>query len=362
MTNVQNQLDPPDTDDIATFDCSHAVRLTGREWLVVAAALLALIVAGPPIGKRVERFEPGSDYRVPYELSHDFWQYGRHCRRACEQGKVLVIGDSGVWGHYVQPEQSLTHYLNELAGSDRFANLGLDGLHPAALEGLLRHYATDTSGRTVLLHLNPLWLSSRKHDLQTTKEFDFHHPTLVPQFAVNIPCYAAPLSRRIWIAACRKIPFARWASHIRTAHFEDIDPLGSPGAGGEPASERPPGEAPARQEMEWVDLEGSLQWQFFRRAVGLLRERDNRLFVLIGPLNESLLTDQNRAMYGRIREGMETWFRENDVPCLVPSALPPEYYVDSSHARPGGYAMLARVLMQDPAFAAATRNARPPGR
>ncbi|RPJ25468.1 MAG: hypothetical protein EHM35_15520, partial [Planctomycetaceae bacterium] len=176
-------------DEIAAFDCSHYVRLSGRQWLIVTVALLALIGLGPRIWEHIEGFNPGGDYRVPYELSNDYWLYSRHCSHMCEQGKILVIGDSVVWGHYVEPDRTLSHYLNELSGGDKFANLGADGTHPAALQGLLRYYGVDIHGRTVLLHLNPLWMSSAKHDLQTTKEFRFNHAELVPQFTPRIPCY-----------------------------------------------------------------------------------------------------------------------------------------------------------------------------
>lgn len=368
MNEKTSHVTPADADDIAAFDCSHHVRLSGREWLIVTAVLLTFIGLGPRVWERIEGLAPGGDYRVPYELSNDYWLYSRHCDRVCEKGKTLVIGDSVVWGHYVEPDQTLSHYLNEFSGSDRFVNLGADGTHPAALQGLLKYYGRHIHGRTVLLQLNPLWMSSAKHDLQTTKEFRFNHADLVPQFTPAIPCYKAPVSARIRIALRREIPFAGWVSHMRAAYYQNLDlaawtmehpydcpvmamtrKLPEPRA---PEKRLQALKEPRKQDMAWVDLETSLQWRFFRQAVQWLRDRGNEVFVLVGPFNEHMLTDQNKATYGRLKDGIEAWMRENRVPYLIPAALPPECYVDASHPPAEGYALLARTVMESPSFKA----------
>jgi hypothetical protein len=365
MRNEKDPISQSNHSDVADFDCSHYVRLWGRQWLVVAVTLLALVGLGPSVWERIERFGPDDDYRVPYELSNDYWLYHRHSHRACEQEKVLLVGDSVVWGHYVEPDQTLSHWLNELSGGGKFVNLGADGTHPAALEGLLRHYGADISGRTVVLHLNPLWMSSSKHDLQTTKEFHFNHPELVPQLIVKIPCYKAPWSTRVGIAVRRKLLFFNWTSHMRAAYFQNMSlaawsiehPYACPLAAmarelPEPAAPERPSQAsqsrrePRRQEMAWVDLDSSLQWRFFRRTVQLLRQRGNTVFVLVGPFNEHMLTDENRVVYDHLKHGIETWMLVNRVPHLVAPPLPPERYVDASHPDAEGYALLARMLME----------------
>jgi hypothetical protein len=363
------QRDSARADDAPAFDCSHLVRLSGREWFIVAVVILCLVRFGPVLWNRVEAFHPGSDYRVPYELSSDYWLYRRHCSRACGQEKILVVGDSVVWGHYVPPEQTLSHYLNEFSGSEQFANLGLDGTHPAALEGLLRYYGAHIWGRTVLLHFNPLWLSSSKHDLQTTKEFHFNHSELVAQFAPKIPCYKAPFAQRLRIAVQRKMPFSNWTSHLRVAYCQSKDlqtwtlehPYSNPlwvMLRGLPEPQGP-GEMPSgswldkggkRQDLAWVELDGSVQWRFFRRAVELLRRRGNEVFVLVGPFNEHMLTEANAATYNAIKDQAAAWFRENNVPCFLPSPLPAAQYVDASHPIGEGYALLAQQLLEQPSF------------
>jgi hypothetical protein len=361
--------DATGVEEAVAFDCSHALRLSGRDWLIVAVVLLAFFALAPALCDRIEAFDPDSDYRIPYELSSDYWLYRRHCRRACDRGKVLVVGDSVVWGHYVPPEQSLTHYLNEISGRDRFANLGLDGTHPAALEGLLRHYGR-LSGRVVLLHLNPLWMSSTKHDLQTSKEFHFNHAELVAQFAPKIPCYKASRGKRLRIAVRRKVPFSNWMNHLRSAYYGSMDfqtwtlerPCRNPVMpllGGLPASvgvPEPSGgswvdKGAKKQRLAWVELESSLQWRFFRRAVELLQSGGNKVFVLVGPFNEHMLNEADAALYDTIKNGVETWLHENEVPSFIPSPLPASYYVDASHPVGEGYALLAKRLLSQPQFA-----------
>ncbi len=373
-------------DNVTGFGCSHAVRLSGREWFVVAGALLLLVGLGPILWSWVEGFGPDTDYRrVPYSLSSDYWLYSRYCHRACERKKILVLGDSVIWGHCVPTHQTLAQYLNECLGADPtrspaeqqssgsrggpFVNLGVDGTHPAALEGLLRHYGTAIRNRTVVLHFNPLWLSSARHDLQTTKEFRFQHPELVAQFTPKIPCYKASFAQRLGIAIRRKVPFSNWTSHVRKAYYEGADlptwtlahPYNNPLAPlrrglpdsrepGEPAGSLWLEKGAKKQDLAWVEFSSSLQWRFFTRAVELLRRRGNEVFVLIGPFNEHMLTESNAAVYGRIKTQAQAWLHEHNIPSFTPPPLPAEHYVDASHPIAAGYALLAKELLNQPAF------------
>lgn len=369
MTQM-HQENPTPMNDVTPFDCSHALRLSGTDWVIVAVALLLLIGFAPMAWQRFETFKPGPDYRMPYELSSDYWLYGRYCRELCGRRKMLVVGDSVVWGHYVPPDQTLTHYLNEFSGQERFANLGLDGTHPAALEGLLRYYGPQLCGRTILLHFNPLWMSSAKHDLQTDKEFHFNHPDLVSQFTVPIPCYKAPFSKRARIALRRTIPFSNWINHVRTTYYESTDiqnwtlkhpyrcPLSpltrglpEPAGAPEPTGGTWVEKGAKKQDLAWVELETSLQWRFFRRCVDLLREQGNQVFVLVGPFNEHMLNDADAAAYSTIKSQVAAWLEKNKVPHFVPATLPAEHYVDASHPIAEGYALLARQILDQPAFA-----------
>ena len=109
-----------------------------------------------------------------------------------------MLGDSVVWGYYVSADQTLSHYLSELSGGRRFANLGVDQVHPVAMAGLVEHYGRAMAGKRVLLHYNPLWMSSDERDLETAKEVG-NHSRLIPQFFPGIPSYHEPLEGRLGV-------------------------------------------------------------------------------------------------------------------------------------------------------------------
>jgi len=348
---------------------SNSIRLNGWEWIVGGTICLALFLVVPGLWAQFETFEPQPDYRVPYLLSSDYWLYNRYCRWACSRFDTLVVGESVIWVHYVSQDNTLSHYLNGNAGRNRFANMGIDGIHPAALTGLLRYYGRAISGKNVILHLNPLWMSSPKHDLQTDKEFRFNHPKLVPQFIPKIPCYKDPCSRRISIAAERYAAFFSWTSHLKISCFEGMDlptwtlehpyenplravthepPVSADESPNERASWKERGMA--QQDFQWVELETSLQWRFFRQAVELLKARGNTVFVLVGPFNEHMFKPESRDSYRTMKDGIEAWLKQNSVPYYMPEALPSELYHDASHPSTEGYATLAKQLFENPSF------------
>src|SRR5262249_42496403 len=107
----------------------NEMRLSAANWLIVIGVLVLAMLLLPRIWKRVERFPTGSDYRIPYELSKDYWLYQRRLGDIHESQKVFVLGDSVVWGEYVRPDGTLSHFLNTEAGKgDRFVNAGVNGL------------------------------------------------------------------------------------------------------------------------------------------------------------------------------------------------------------------------------------------
>jgi hypothetical protein len=155
---------------------SNSIRLSWKNWVIVLVILVLILYLLPKIWQGLEKFEPSTDYRLPYILSDDYWMFTRWSKYACSEYPFVVVGDSVVWGQYVPMDGTLSHYLNERAGEDVFANLGVDGTHPAAIMGLLKHYGGAISDRGVILHLNPLWMSSERHDLSGDKEFRLNHP------------------------------------------------------------------------------------------------------------------------------------------------------------------------------------------
>ena len=99
-----------------------------------------------------------------------------------------------------------------------------------------------------------------------------------------------------------------------------------------------------QQELPWVSLESSLQWQAFRRSVELLLARGNRVLIVPGPLNEHMLSPSNAEMYLKLREDATAWLRENGSTVILPPLLPSHLYADLSHPFSGGYALLAQEI------------------
>lgn len=363
----------------------NEVRLGAGHWADVFGIVALVVMLTPRIWEKVERFDTGPDYRIPYALSKDYWLYERRLERLDDAKQVVVLGDSVMWGEYVLPDGTLPHFLNsETGGTNRFVNASVNGLFPLALEGLVKHYGASLRGRKVLLHCNLLWMSNPKADLQVEQEGDFNHPRLVPQFAPRIPAYKADASDRLGAVLERNVRFLSWVSHVQDAYFGQKNILGwtladdggnpprranayrnplrritlaVPAAPADdpkrgPASRRhrpwtAAGEGPTR--FEWVALESSLQWSAFQRLINLLRGRGNDVLVLVGPFNEHMMTEENRAAYRKLRDGVAAWLAAQRVPHVVPDALPSALYADASHPLTEGYRLLAERLLQNEA-------------
>jgi len=355
---------------------SNAVRLSIREWCALFVILgLATFLAGG-LWKRIEAFNPPVDYRIPYGLSEDYWLFGRYCGWLSKENKTPVFGDSFVWGQYVGREESLTHFLNQKAGSERFANAGLDGTHPMALSGLIEHYCADVRNRDVILHLNLLWLSSQQADLQMERELHFNHPRLVPQFTPRIPSYKEPISGRLGTVMARYMPVFDWVRHVQAVYFEDTDlgrwtlrhPYDDPlsqitldlpesGEGRDRGAQPWFVDGQGGQKLPWVEMETSLQWLGFQRVIEVLRSRGNRVYVIIGPLNEHMLTPSNAEVYRGMLGDAEAWLMDNGLAYSRLPLLPSESYADLSHPHAPGYASLAEQIWEDYSSAGETDNA-----
>ena len=371
--------------NIAEAPFVNDVRLNARHWATVLGVILLVVTLTPLFWKRLERFDTGPDYRIPYVLSKDYWLYERRLERIGATN-VVLLGDSVIWGEYVLADGTLSHFLNrETGATDRFVNAGVNGLFPLALEGLVRCYGGPLRHRKVMLHCNVLWMTSPKADLSTDKEEQFNHAALVPQFFPRIPCYRADANERLNAIVERNVPFLEWVGHLQNAYFgqksipkwtleeENGDPQRYPNAYRNPFSQitlSVPREPPADSQrgpqsprhkpwstdatgttrFEWVAPDKSLQWHAFQRAVETLRERDNDVLVVLGPFNEHILAAENRPAYRRIRDEIVAWLSTKQIPHVVPELLPSEFYADGSHPLTQGYQLLADRLLADAAF------------
>ncbi len=351
---------------------ANAIRLSPVQWLIAVTLIIVACWSIPRAWQIAKPLEIDAEYRLPYSLGNDYWTYQRICRDTCVNNEtILLVGDSILWGHYVDCDGTLSSYLDHDCDTEQFANLAVDGIHPVALAGLIQHFGSAIRDHRVIINCNLLWISSPRHDLSANKESSFNHPTLVPQFVPQIPCYKAPVSERLGIAISRQIDILNWADHLRIAYYGNdplarwtIDhPYANPWG---PLAEElpPPNELPSptpdtrpwSEKMirpltpDWVPLQQSLQWQFFRQTVQLLQDRDNQVFVLIGPLNEHMLTEKGRAEYETRKQQVIAWHTEQGIPHFAPPPLPSHVYADLSHPVAEGYAQLAKELLEQESF------------
>ncbi|MCX7013900.1 MAG: SGNH/GDSL hydrolase family protein [Candidatus Sumerlaeota bacterium] len=339
-----------------------------------------------PLWERIERYETGPDYRIPYDLSNDYWLYERMLRQTSAPNRIVVLGDSVVWGEYVLPDGALSHFLNQQAGvSDRYINGGLNGSFPLALEGLIDYYGQALRHCRVIVHCNVLWMTSPKADLSTEKEERFNHSGLVPQFCPRIPCYKADADERLGAVVEREFGFVQWVKHLQSAYFERMSipkwtleedngtPPRRPNLWRNPLRQitltvpEPPPEDPQRgptssrhkpwsedgegaARFDWVPLGSSLQWQAFQRLIGRLQDGGNDVLVVVGPFNEHMMATENRPAYSEIRNGIAAWLTEHNILHVVPEALPSALYADASHPLTEGYELLAQRLYENPDF------------
>ncbi len=362
------------------------MRLNLRLWIVSFIILATIILFTPVLWRKLEKFETRADYRIPYDISKDYWLYSRRLGQVASREKVILLGDSVVWGEYVLPDGSLSHFLNQQSGAaDRFINGGLNGLFPLAEEGLVRYYSRSVARQKVIVQFNLLWLTSPKADLSTLKEEQFNHSRLVPQFIPRIPCYKADTNERLTAAIERQVTFLQWVQHLQYVYFgqksilrwtlqeDGGEPPLYPNAWKNPLTQLtlqvPPapvedpqrgprsprhkpwsqtGEGTAR--FEWVELKSSLQWHAFERVLSTLQNRGNDVLIILGPFNEHIMAEENRATYERLRDEAVAWFRQNRIPLLIPDTLPSLLYADASHPLTEGYQLLAKRIFEDKAF------------
>jgi hypothetical protein len=372
---VKKDLPVPPPPGAERIGFSNGVCLNGAQWLGLTAFTVVLAFVAPWLWKHYEEFTLEPDYRMPRELSDDYWFYERYVSLAADEYDTLVLGDSAVWGEFVARDETLSHFLNKQVGSERFANIGLNGAHPLALEGLVEHYASNVTGKNVLLQCNPTWLRSLKTDLRNV-DAEVNHERLVPQFVPAVPAYKVEISPRLGVLVERRVPISKWANHLQKAYYRTDVPNDIPGwtlkhpyaNPLEPLTRPlPPSDYKRRenavpwfksikepQDFDWIDLDESLQWHAFQRTVETLERRGNRVFVLVGPFNEHMMTPASLERYQKIKGTIAAWLKEKQVPHLVPAKLPTEQYADASHPLAAGYEILAQKLLEDAAFRAAT--------
>ena len=105
-------------------------------------------------------------------------------------------------------------------------------------------------------------------------------------------------------------------------------------------------------DQPFVDLEESIQFELFLDALDRLKDKNSRVFVLIGPYNEHQLVPGSRAiLFERMAELKQILDRLGYPYYDAFSAgLPSRAYADNCHLLAEGHEILARGLVHDPSF------------
>lgn len=349
---------------------SNTFRLNFKELVIAGVIIVAgILFLLPFVWGKIEKLQTGNEFRISYDFRDDYWVYQKWAENAAKEYPVIFLGDSVVWGMYVDNSSTLPAKINRKLNRQAVANLAVDGMHSVALEGLLKNYGGAIRNKTVILHYNPLWMNSRKYDLSDDEEMQVHHPRLIPQFSPKYKCYTESFSGRLNICRERSIPFFSLLNHIRLAFFKNeelnqwmIDnPYKSPFS--QIAMTVDPGEKEKKnggeswkqqgisaQDWAWVSLDKSYQWQAFTRVVKLLKERGNRVCVMVGPLNPYMLTPASLDKFRKIQQDICAWLKNQNIEYMLVPDLPSEMYADASHPLDKGYDLIADTLLQSPIF------------
>lgn len=349
---------------------SNTFRLNFKELAIAGTIIIiGILFMLPFVWSKVEKISTGDEFRISYDSRDDYWVYKQWAEKAAKNYPVIFLGDSVVWGMYVDNSNTLPSKINRKLNNPVVANLAIDGLHSVALEGLLKYYGGAIKNKTVILHYNPLWMNSRKYDLSDEEEMQVHHPRLIPQFSPKYKCYTESFSGRLNICRERLIPFYSLLNHVRLAFFKNeelsqwmIDnpyknPLSEFSMTVDPgekqkknSSESWKQQGISAQDWAWVTLDKSYQWVAFTNVVKLLRDRGNRVYVMVGPINPYMLTPASLDKFRKVQQDICSWLKEHKVEYLLVPDLPSEMYADASHPLDKGYDLIADTLLLSPIF------------
>ena len=313
----------------------------------------------------------GRDFRLSYTSRDDYALYSRIVEKLCADHAALFLGDSVVWGMYVANDHTLPALINQALGEEAVANIAVDGLHPVAMETLMRHYGRAIRGRRIYLYWNPLWMNTPLYDLSGEGDFAINHPRLLPQFRWSIRSYRPEFRERCQAAIERQVPFYGWLHHLRVACFNNRDfkkylaahpdenPLARLHRDLEPVET---GHFDSRfdwkdngitaQDWPWVAPAASRQWRAYLATAELLKARGNEVVAVLGTINPHLLTPTSLECYHTLRQEVAFELQQRGYRLVVLPELPSEEYADASHPLADGYRRLAEFLA--PEFRTAT--------
>jgi hypothetical protein len=368
---------------------SNSVILNGKEWLITIVLFL-IVGFGTYFGwYHWEKFNPEPDYRSTCweERMSDYWAYSRWSRYAQSHYKILLMGDSVIWGQEVRNDETISHYLNAEFGKEYVANLGIDGLTCSAMDGIVTYYGQYIHDTNLILEFNPLWISSPSRDMRgdgTTglrwffdpkpgkNDWRFHHPRLVPQLSTRIHYYKNLNERLGYLVDhfTRLSPFVR---HLMVDYFgnKSIASWIMDNPYSNPVSAVTFKTAPMMAEKQglgtdwisrqkkiqladdpFIDLNESIQWKGYLETLKKLKKKNVNVFVLLGPYNSYRMTPQSRDKFFFTMSVVKKNLDSLGFPYFdsTQDLLPSTAYADQCHALKDGHAQLSKIMFQDPKF------------
>jgi len=332
--------------------------------LCTAGAAVILIIVLPIVVPFTGKDYYTRDYRVPYYQGEDYFLYGKYADSVSERGTIAAIGDSVIWGHYTSAGETLTAQLNREAGTERFSNLGIDGIHPAAMHGLTESFCRKFRGKKIIVGINLLWMSSPRHDLTGIKNSEINHRMLLPQFTAYIPAYSPAVEERLSFLIKRESPFLLWVDHVKLTKFKGKSfyrwSMDNPSEGVYSflCPENGQYEIPAamdftklpKQEIEWIAAGSSLQWSYTVKTIKLLQGRNNRVLAIVTPFNRHMLTYESAQKYDILTNEVRVGLENENITVVMPSVPWINKFADSSHPTGEGYGTIAKELMENTVF------------
>lgn len=356
-----------------TIPNSNSVILTGKEWLLVIGILVVICLVAYNGFSRWEKLPIEADFRSTCweERMSDYYAYSEWANYARNHYKILLIGDSVIWGQEVPNNETVSHFINQQLGREEVANLGIDGLTLTSLDGILANYGSAFHDTNAIVELNPLWVSSPKRDLRG--DWHFHHPRLVPQFDHRIKYYK-DFNERLGYVIEHHLKVPPFVRHLMVNYYDNKsvaswllenpyrNPLtaitfqGPPmmrekqGLGTDWASRIKKPEDFKPLDDPFVKLDESIQFEHFIKALDKLKKHNVNCIVLLGPYNSYNLTPESKQLLFSTMNDIKKVLDQRGVPYFdsTHDLIPSEFYGDQCHALAGGHALLAEAFAKDP--------------
>jgi hypothetical protein len=358
-----------------TIPNSNHVFLTWREWVITIGLFLLISYVLYFGWYHWETLPLERDYRSTCweERMSDYWAYSQWSRIARGEHRILQIGSSVTWGQEVPNTETISHYINQEIGRDDVANLGIDGLTNAAMVGLFRYYGRYLRKANIILEFNPLWMSTPRRDLRGKGDdlWTFHHPRLVAQFDRRISYYRG-LNERLGYFFENLLKLPPFVRHLMVNYFENKSlaawlmdhpyrlPLAAITFRGAPMMRERQGlgtswssrKGAEIRDDPFLPLGESVQWEFYLKALSILKKKGSKVFILLGPFNTYCLSARSRERYFSMMDEVKKKLDELGYPYFdsTRDLLPSDEFADQCHLLKEGHVLLARALAKDAAF------------